>query len=264
MSHMPAGQYISGDSAIHKLDSRIKIISFFLILTNVIAASALWGYLFAIAVTGLIVAAARLPLKTILYSIHRLWLFFFIIFLMNALFFNSTTPIWFWGIFCVSSEGIRQGAGIVLNVFLVMILGNILTRTTSPMEITSGLNSLLKPLKLLRIPVEEAAMILGAALQFIPTLLEEADMIKKAQTARGARFESKNPVEKAASFLPLIIPIFLSSFRRADELSLAMEARGYQNAHSRTKKQGRPLSRPDIAALCISVTLCLIQLCFFT
>jgi energy-coupling factor transport system permease protein len=140
-----------------------------------------------------------------------------------------------------------------------MVLGSVLTLTTAPIDMTNALSSLLKPLKILRVPVEDVAMIISVAISFIPTLLEETDMIKKAQTARGARFESKKLIERALSYLPLLVPIFLAAFRRADELSMAMEARGYRNARSRTKKAREPFRIRDFTALASSIFICFAQ-----
>jgi len=134
-----------------------------------------------------------------------------------------------------------------------------LTLTTSPTQVTSALESLIKPLKLIGIPTEDIAMIISVSIQFIPTLMEESETIKMAQITRGARFESKKLSERARSYIPLIIPIFISAFRRADELSLAMEARGYRNAKNRTKKKKKPIEGQDYIALTICASICIVQ-----
>ncbi len=133
--------------------------------------------------------------------------------------------------------GIRQGAMVVVHLVLILVFCMVLTITTEPMEITHGLEELLSPLSKVGVPTEEIAMILGVAMQFIPVLGEEAERSRMAQTARGARFESKKLTDRAASFLPLVIPVFLAAFRRADELACAMEARGYRGPGRRTKKK---------------------------
>jgi energy-coupling factor transport system permease protein len=262
MSRMPTGHYLPGYSAIHRLDARVKMLSYLILLAAVISTSALWGYLLLIGFTGGIILLSGLPLSSALASLRRLWTFFLVIFLMNALFFNAGHSLWSWWIFHLSRTGILQGANVVLRLALLIVLGNVLTCTTAPLSLTAALESLMAPLKLLRIPVEEAAMIIGVAVQFIPTLSEETEMIKKAQTARGARFESRRLTERAASYFPLVIPIFLSAFRRADELSQAMEARGYRNARNRTKRARAPLHSRDAAALLVSAALCLVQIRF--
>ncbi|MCH3971506.1 MAG: energy-coupling factor transporter transmembrane protein EcfT [Oscillospiraceae bacterium] len=261
MKCMPAGQFIPGSSIIHRLDARAKLLCFFALLAAVVATSQVWGYVCIFCVIAAILLLAWLPVSISLTSVRQLWAFFIVIFCMNALFFDAAHPLWSWWIFRPSAEGMVQGASVALRVALVLLLSNALTCTTAPMDITSALESLMKPLQLLRVPVEEIAMIISAAIQFIPTLAEETEQIRKAQTARGARFESKKLTEKAASILPLVIPIFLSAFRRADELSLAMEARGYRSARYRTKKETHPLHRPDFAALAASGAVCFLQFC---
>lgn len=256
MNTMPSGQYITGTSMLHRLDARGKLICMFVLLTAVILTSTLWGYIFIIAVTAALMLFSALPAAALFTPLRRLWLFFTVIFLMNALFFDGNAPLCSWWIFHITAAGLSQGAQVVLRVLLVVLLSNILTCTTRPMELTGALESLFKPLKLFHIPVEDIAMILSVAIQFIPTLSEEADMIKKAQTARGARFESRRLTDKAASVAPLVVPIFLSAFRRADELSMAMEARGYRNAGSRTKKDRHALHLPDYLALTASMMIC--------
>src|SRR5690606_9712290 len=137
-----------------------------------------------------------------------------------------------WGIVQLSRGGMEQGFRVVGNVVLILVLGNLLTMTTLPTQVTAALASLIKPLKFIGVPTEEVAMILSIAIQFIPTLMEETELIKMAQIARGARFESRKLPERAASFIPLVVPVFISAFRRAEELALAMEARGYRNAQN--------------------------------
>ncbi len=207
----------------------------------------------------IIIYLSRIPIGNVTGTARRLWLFFSIIFLMNAVFFDSENVICAWWIFHPSIGGIKQGISVVARVLLVLILGNVFISTTSPTEVTTALERLIKPLRILGVPTEDVAMIISVAVQFIPTLTEEIETIRMAQTARGARFESKKLKERALSLLPLVIPIFLAAFRRADELSLAMEARGYRKAKTRTKQKGKPIVVSSYAALCFCVTVCLVQ-----
>ena len=261
MKKLPAGtgRYAFGDSVLHRLDARVKIICLLIMLAIVIGASSASSYGLALSAIGMIILLSKLPLREVFGNIGRLWLFFGTILLMNALFFNTENTLCSWWIFNPSIDGIRQGFSVIVNVVLVLILGNVLTLSTSPTEITTALESLIKPLKLLGVPTEDVAMIISVAIQFIPTLMEETEAIKMAQIARGARFESKKVRERALSFVPLVVPIFLSAFKRADELSLAMEARGYRNAKNRTKRKKEPLKLQDYVAACACGTLCLIQ-----
>jgi energy-coupling factor transport system permease protein len=263
MKQLPTGQFIPGTSILHGLDARAKILCLIILLVAIVSASSPWGFVLALAMTALTVALTMLPLRVVINSVQRMWLFFFVIFLMNALFFDDTVPIWSWWIFRISETGIRQGISVVVHVALIIILGNVLTLTTAPMDVTMALESLIKPLKLMGVPTEEVAMIISVAIQFIPTLMEEADMIRMAQTARGAQFESKKVAEKVTSFISLVVPIFISAFRRADELSLAMEARGYRNARNRTKRKREPFLWRDYAALTLCVGVLMSQLTLF-
>ncbi|HAZ20953.1 MAG TPA: transporter [Firmicutes bacterium] len=259
MRWLPAGRYVVGNSLLHRLDARAKIICLLFLLAIVIGTASVGSYVLALSAIGMIILLSQLPLRHVFGNVGRLWLFLGTIFLMNALFFDSENALCSWWIFHLSISGIKQGFSLVVNVLLVIILSNVLTLTTSPNEITTALESLIKPLRLLGVPTEDVAMIISVAIQFIPTLMEETEAIKMAQIARGARFESKKLRERALSFVPLVVPIFLSAFRRADELSLAMEARGYRNARNRTKRKKEPFVWQDYMALSACGALCLIQ-----
>ena len=259
MSRMPAGQYIPGRSPVHRLDARIKICGFLILLAAVIGAGSWAGYLWVILALAAILRISGLPLRPVLEPFLRLWTFFLVIFLMNALFFDGQGGIWSWWIFHLSAEGVRRGFSVVVHVALALVLGNLLTCTTAPMELMEALKVFLRPLKLIRVPVDDVAMILSVAVQFVPTLLEEADTVKKAQIARGARFESKKLTEKAASFIPLVVPVFIAAFRRADELAQAMEARGYRGKRKIPKRKSACLQAPDITALAVCAAVFAVQ-----
>ena len=255
---MISGNYINGTSVIHTLNAGVKTLSLFLLMTAVITSTTFYSYIAIILILAIILKVSCLPVKLVLSPLRRLWHFFILIFIMNTLFFGTENPLFTFGIINITYEGIIQGIRVVFNVIYIMILANILTGTTTPMDITAGISFVLKPLKLLRIPTEDIAMIISIAFRFVPVLMEEALIIKKAQIARGARFESKKLKEKALSYLPLLIPIFLSAFRRADELALAMEARGYRSAGKRTNKAFVPFRFPDYFALGCSITICIL------
>lgn len=247
------------DSIIHKLDARIKIINLFILISSIIISSSIKSYFFISLIILALVFISKIPFKNIFYSIKKLWMFFIVIILMNSLFYeNGEFLVSFW-IFRISKLGLWQGVKVILNIVIIMILSNILTGSTSPVKITDAIGSLLKPLKIFQIPIEDIAMIISIAIQFIPTLIDEVEVIKKAQISRGARFESKHITERAKSFLPLVIPIFISAFRRADELSIAMEARGYKNAKNRTPKNKKSLQKIDIIAILFCAIVFLIQ-----
>lgn len=262
MSPMPAGSYLPGDSAIHQMNSTIKLLCLLILLAAIVMTDSVLGYCLTAAVTLGTVWQSKIGLGSMVRPIARLWLFFLVILGMNAFFFDSEQTLWAWWIFHFSTGGIIQGATVILRVILLMILCSVFTSTTSPIEITGAIEMLILPLKCIRVPTGDVAMILGVAIQFIPTLLEESDMIKKAQIARGAQFESSRLRDRAASLAPLVIPIFLSAFRRADDLAVAMEARGYRRAKGRAKRMGLPFRKRDAAALAVSCVLCAMQVFF--
>ena len=260
MRTLPTGQYIQGNSILHKLDARVKILCLFILSAAVIGASSISGYALALGTIFALLLLSGLPIRCAVGSVRRIFWFLLVILMMNALFFDRENALASWWIFHISRGGIKQGFSVVINVVLILILGNLLTMTTSPTQVTTALENLIKPLKLIGVPTEDVAIIISVAIQFIPILMEEAELIKMAQIARGARFESKKLSERTASFLPLVVPIFISAFRRADELSLAMEARGYRNAKNRTKRKKTPLVPSDYTALIVCASICLTQL----
>ncbi|MFB0920700.1 MAG: energy-coupling factor transporter transmembrane component T [Oscillospiraceae bacterium] len=262
MTRLPTGMFIPGNSSLHQLDARIKLLSLLALLAAVVNTHSLIGYGVLIAISAGIILLSGLPLKTVAGSAFRMYLFFILIFMMNACFF-STNGAWFslW-IIHPSSAGVLQGVNVVLRVFFALLFCNVLTCVTSPMEVSSALESLFSPLRLVRIPTDQIAMIISVAIAFIPVLFEEADMIRKAQTARGATFDSPKLTEKAAAVMPLTIPIFIGAFRRADELSLAMEARGYSSGGWHKKRKAEHLRFRDYAAFVSILALCILQSIF--
>lgn len=236
---------------------------FCMLLAAALGTSTIIGYIFLAAVILGLCVLSDLPIKKAAGSLRQIRGFLIVIFLMNSFFYNSLEPIWSWWILNLSAQGMVQGANVVLRVIFLMFLGSLLLATTPPQEITSALSAFLKPLAFFHVPVGEVSMILSAAMQFLPVLTREADLIKKAQIARGARFESRNPLERAASYLPLLIPIFLSAFRRADELALAMEARGYQSGNNPVSIDTSGFHKNDFAALAGSAVVCVLQFTCF-
>lgn len=255
MSFLPAGSYREGDSVLHKMDPFCKLLCTLLFLAAVILSRTVPGYVLAAGGLLGVILISRLGLGTALSGIKRMWLFFCLILLMNTAFFETEQIWWQWWIFRFSADGLVQGLQVVLRVAMAMVLGNLLVSTTSPLELVGAMESLMYPLKLIGVPIRDVAMILGVSIQFIPTFSEEAETIRKAQTARGARFESRKLSEKAKSILPLVVPIFLAAFRRADELAMAMEARGYRRTKGKIRKRRRRLSHGDGIGLLLCILL---------
>ncbi|MEG1720304.1 MAG: energy-coupling factor transporter transmembrane component T [Pseudoflavonifractor sp.] len=237
MKSMPTGQYRPGESPLHRAGAGVKLAGLILLLVGVVTAHAPWSYALLIALSAGLICLSGLGFAEILRPIGRLWRFFLVIFLMNALFFTGERALWSWWIFTLSTGGMVQGANVILRVALLMVLTGLLTATTPPMALTAAMASMLMPLRIFRVPTEDVALILGVAIRFIPILMEEADLIRMAQTARGAKFESRRLTDRAKSLLPLVVPIFLAAFRRADELATAMEARGYCSAAEKKNRK---------------------------
>lgn len=256
MSFPPAGSYREGDSILHKMDPFCKLLCTLLFLTAVILSDTFPGYILAAAGLLVVTMVSRLGLRTALSGVKRMWLFFCLILLMNTAFFETEQTWWEWWIFRFSADGLIQGLQVVLRVAMAMVLGNLLVSATSPLELVGAMESLMYPLKFIGVPIRDVAMILGVAIQFIPAFSEEAETIRKAQTARGARFESRKLSEKAGSVVPLVVPIFLAAFRRADELAMAMEARGYRRTKGKIRKRRRHLSPADGIGLLLCVLFC--------
>lgn len=259
MSYLPMGIYQPGDSVIHKLHPGVKIAALLILFISVIQTDSLLGYGVLLLFMAASVALSGLPPKTVFAPVRQLLWFFLIIFLMNTCFYGPENP-WFrlW-IFQPSQEGMMQGIHVVARVFFMLVFSNVLTVTTAPLAITEAIESLLFPLRIIGIPVGQIAMILSVAVQFIPILFEEAEMIRKAQMARGARFDSPGLFDRAKAALPLVLPIFLAAFKRADELSLAMEARGYRTDLKPVKRRIERFSFADGCVLGVCIALCALQ-----
>ena len=258
MNHLPTGLYQPGDSPLHRLDALSKILCLIIMLVAVVNTTTIPGYAALALLTALLIGISGIRPGTALRSATRLGWFFLIILLMNLFFYKPEDPWFSWWIFRPSAEGLMQGVNVVARVFLLLVLSNLLTITTAPLAMTEAMERLLTPLRFIGVPTDLVAMILSVAIQFIPTLFEETDSIRKAQTARGARFDSRKLTDKAKAVLPLVIPIFLAAFKRADELSLAMEARGYRTDVKRSRKKYPPLHGRDWLALSLCTALAVV------
>jgi energy-coupling factor transport system permease protein len=263
VSRMPMGMYLPGESCLHGLDPLSKLVGFMIFIAAVILTDSVQGYALLGASIGGMIALSGLPPGTVFGLVRRMYLFFIIIFFMNAFFFDTADPLWSWWVLGLSRGGMVQGANVVLRLIIVIIAGGILTATTSPMEITSALKRLLKPLGYIRVPVDILSMIISVAIQFIPVLSEEVDAIRRAQMARGAKFEGGRLRERVESMFPLVIPIFLGAFRRADELALAVEARGYRCGRKRINEAKNSLHLRDAGALFITLGVLVVQIFVF-
>lgn len=242
------GQYYPGSSWIHKLDARIKIIWTFVYIISLFLIKDFWGYIAIVAMLGLIIGVSRVPVKFILKGLKPIFLIIIFTFVIN-MFMTKGTPIIGIGIFQITREGLYNAVFMGLRLVLLIIGSSILTLVTKPINLTDGIEKLLSPGQKIGVPAHELAMMMTIALRFIPTLLEETDKIMKAQMARGADFESGNIMTRAKSLIPLLVPLFISAFRIAQDLAMAMEARCYRGGSHRTRMNGMSLKKKDGAAV---------------
>ena len=249
------GQYFAADSVIHRLDPRTKLLSLLAVMTFLVITIRPAVYALFVVLLILIILLARLPGGLVFRNLRPfLWLFL-ITFFLN-LFHAEGRILWRMPVtgWEITGMGLQRAAVYSVRIALLIVFAAVFTLTTSPMDITDGLIRLLAPLKRLRVPVQEFALMMTIAIRFIPLLLEEADRIQKAQMARGARFEG-SLLQRIRSLVPLVVPLFVSAFRKADDLALAMEARGYRIGKERTSYAVLAFRREDYLALGVTALL---------
>ena len=249
------GQFFPGESILHRLDPRTKIISVFVLMILIFTADSAAAYIFLTLMTCAAVGVSKIPTLTVLKALKPIsWIILFT-FIIHLFTHGGEVLAEFW-IFKLTDEGLIFGVLISLRLILIVIFSSLLTFTTSPIQLTDALENLLSPLKKIGVPAHEFAMMMTIALRFIPTLLEELDKIVKAQKSRGVDFESGNFFYRLKNFVPVLVPLFLSSFRRADELAMAMEARCYKGGEGRTHFRQLKFQRLDfLVALMIAIIL---------
>ena len=229
------GQYYPVDSPIHRLDPRVKLAATFLFIIGIFCVDNFLGFGLAILMLALVVYKAKIPFSYLLRGLKAIFILLLFSVVMN-LFLNRQGEVLvsFW-IITITDQGVYTAAFLGLRLILLVLGSSIMTLTTTPLELTDGIEKAMRPLKKIRVPVHEIAMMMSIALRFIPILLEETDKIMKAQQARGADFESGNILQRAKSMVPILVPLFISAFRRADDLASAMEARCYRGDVGRTR-----------------------------
>lgn len=246
------GQYFPGDTIIHKLDPRIKIMISLFFIISIFFINKFSPYLLILAFVLISVYLSKVPLKFILKGLKPLYLIIMITFAINV-FMTKGEVLFKIGPLMVSKEGLRQAVFMALRLIFLITGTSLLTLTTSPIALTDGIERLLNPFKKIGVPAHELAMMMTIALRFIPTLLEETDKIMKAQMARGADFESGNIIKRAKNLVPLLVPLFINAFRRAEELATAMEARCYRGGENRTRLNELKLVKSDYIIFGISI-----------
>ena len=249
------GQYFPGDSVIHRLDSRVKLILDMLYLVILFTAQTYTGLLVGMLFMVVCYILARIKFVMILKSIKPILPLMIFTGLLNMLFIKGETPLFEWWIISVYPEGIRMAAFMLLRVVTLIIGMSLLTYTTSPIMLTDAIERLLNPLKKLRFPVHELSMMMTIALRFIPTLVEETDKIMSAQKARGAELDNGNLFQRAKALIPVLIPLFVSAFKRANELATAMECRCYRGGEGRTRLKQLHTAPRDYVAVVIMLQL---------
>lgn len=238
------GQYFPGDSLIHRADPRVKIILTLVIMTNIFLIDSYLAFAVFAGFIAMAVFIGKIPFAYTLKGLKPIMPIIVFTALVN-IFTNPGILLAGYGPVRITYEGIDTAAKMSLRLVLLIMSSSIMTLTTTPISLTDGLERILSPLKHLKVPVHEFSMMMTVALRFIPTLLEETDKIMKAQASRGADFETGNMFERAKSFIPVLIPLFVSAFRRADDLALAMEARCYRGGEGRTRMKQMKLSKVD-------------------
>ena len=244
------GQFFPGDTPVHRLDPRTKLILLLVYIIALFQAKAGPSYLILVTVTMVCMSISKIRLINIFKGLKPMMFIIILTGLLN-IFYTKGTPVrdgWI-----ITWEGIDHAVKMILRITLLITGTFLLTYTTSPMALTDGLESLMKPLKKIHVPVHEITLIMSMALRFIPTLIEETDKIMSAQRARGSDFETGNLIQRAKALLPILVPLFVSSFRRADELAIAMESRCYHGGKGRTRMKQLRYTAQDITALILGV-----------
>lgn len=246
------GQYYPADSVLHKLDPRTKFLGTFVFIISVFVFHTIPGYAVATLFLAAMIFLSKVPVKFMFKGLKAI-----LVILMVTVVFNILlTPgeiLWKWGFLKVTKEGLVLAGKMAIRLTYLVIGSSIMTLTTTPNQLTDGLERLLRPLNKIRVPVHEIAMMMSIALRFIPILLEETDKIMKAQIARGADFETGNLIQKAKNMVPLLVPLFISAFRRANDLAMAMEARCYHGGDDRTQMKPLKYSSRDYLAYVVLI-----------
>lgn len=254
------GQYYPTNSPIHRLDARAKLIFTVLYITVLFFVFSFSGYAICVLFVLIIAAICKIPLKTLLKSIKAVLILVLFVSIVNIFFYKGTDLLWSWWKIQIFSDGLIFAAKMALRLILLVVGSALLTFTTTPMGLTDGLESLMAPLKVIKFPVHDVAIIMSIALRMIPALMEETDKIVMAQKARGADFDTGNVFRRAKALIPVLIPLFVGAFRRADELALALDARCYNATPERTKYKLLKFGWNDLIATLVMLSFAAILL----
>ena len=249
------GQYFPGKSPIHRMDSRVKLLLDLVYLVMLFTAQSFTGLLVGLFFMVMCYIIADIKLVMILKSVKPILPLMIFTAILNMLFITGEKPLFQWWIISIYPEGIRMSCFMLLRIVSLIVGMSLLTYTTSPIMLTDAIERLMSPLKKVRFPVHELSMMMTIALRFIPTLVEETDKIMSAQKARGAELDSGGFLKRAKALVPIIIPLFVSAFKRANELATAMECRCYKGGEGRTRMRQLKIAARDIIAIVIMLTL---------
>ncbi|MGX8774222.1 MAG: energy-coupling factor transporter transmembrane component T family protein [Bacillota bacterium] len=244
------GQYYPGNSVIHRLDPRIKIMATLLYIVALFVVNDFPGFIVAVLLLEAVIIISKVPRRYIWRGLKPVLIIIAFTLIVN-IFMIKGEVLWQFGVLHITREGLRMAAFVGIRLVLLIIGSSMLTLTTRPIGLTDGIEALLSPFKKVGLPAHELAMMMTIALRFIPTLLEETDKIIKAQQARGADFESGNIMRRARALIPILVPLFISAFRIAQDLAMAMEARCYGGDVKRTRMNAMKFARRDLIATII-------------
>ena len=242
------GQYYPSDSVVHRLDARVKLLLTLLFVIAIFFINSYFGFMITLAVLLIVILFAKLPIISVLKSVRGILFIVLFTAVINLFFIKDGEVLVQSGIITITKTGVHTTIKMVLRLVLLISGASLLSLTTTPVELADGIESLMAPLKLIRVPVRDIAMIMSIALRFIPTLFEETNKIISAQKARGASFDTGSIFSRVKALLPVLIPLFVNSFRRADELAFAMDARCYNATDKRTKMKKAKLGLGDAIA----------------
>jgi energy-coupling factor transport system permease protein len=242
------GQYYASNSVVHRLDARVKLLLTILFVTAIFFVRSYFGFMLTAALLVVIVLVSKVPVLSVLKSIKGVLFIVLFTAVINLFLVKDGEVLASWSVFTITKTGVDNTLKMVLRLVLLIMGASLLPLTTTPVEIADGMESLMKPLALIKVPVHDIAIIMSIALRFIPTLFEETSKIIAAQKARGASFDTGGLFARAKALIPVLVPLFVNSFRRADELAFAMDARCYNATDKRTKMKKPHVGRGDLIA----------------
>lgn len=257
IGNITLGQYIPGNSILHRMDARSKIIMTGVFMILIFIMESLPEYLILAIWTAFLLKISQVPIKQSLKGLKPLVFLLAFTTLLNLFLIPGKILVEL-GPLSITEEGLQMGIKIFFRLCILVITASLMTLTTTPMSMTDGLESLMNPLKKLHVPIHEISMMMSIALRFIPTLLEETERIMKAQASRGADFDTGNLFKRVKSFVPVLVPLFVSAFKRADELAEAMESRGYRGGEGRTRLKVLKFTQIDLKAGLVGVSLVMV------